>query len=141
MSLARLLPKNRKSVEQGAHAEGLAERWLRKQGLKILQRNYRCKCGEIDLIMQDDKTLVFIEVRQRTNRNYATGAETVTYSKQSKIIKTASHFLQKNSRMMENPVRFDVISVSRKLVNDGITQTPASNAQIDWIKNAFEVSY
>lgn len=134
MSLTALLPKSKKTVEQGAHAESLAEKWLKKKGLKTLQRNYLCKCGEIDLIMQDGDHLVFVEVRLRSNRNYATGAETVTYPKQRKIINTASHFLQRNAKMMERPARFDVISVSRKPGQN-------ANAEFEWLKNAFEVSY
>ncbi|THB74331.1 MAG: YraN family protein [Gammaproteobacteria bacterium] len=137
-----------KSTEHGAHAEGLAERWLKKHGLKLLQRNYRCKCGEIDLIMQDGDDLVFIEVRQRTNHKFATGAETVTSAKQRKIINTASHYLQRNAKMMERQLRFDVISVGRMQaeskvygVNDYREERRSDNADIDWIKNAFEVNY
>lgn len=134
MSLSTLLPKSKKTVDQGAHAESLVEKWLKGQGLKTLERNYRCKCGEIDLIMLDGDQVAFVEVRLRSNRNYATGAETVTSSKQRKIINTANHYMQRNAKIMERQLRFDVISVSRKLGQ-------GADAEFEWIKNAFEVRY
>lgn len=134
-----LLPKGKKSTEKGAHAEKLAEKLLKQNGLRLIQRNYRCKCGEIDLIMQDSDIIAFIEVRLRTNRSYASGAETVTLSKQRKIINAASHYLQRNSKLMENPARFDVVSVSCSGNKPG--NTPGEHADFDWVKNAFEVNY
>lgn len=133
-----LLPKGKKSTEKGAHAEKLAENLLKQNGLRLLQRNYRCKCGEIDLIMQDSDTITFVEVRLRSNRSFATGAETVTLSKQRKIINAAKHYLQRNAKLMENPARFDVVSISCSN-NQGITS--GEYADFDWVKNAFEVNY
>lgn len=150
MGFAAILPKSRKSNELGAQVENLAEKWLRKKGLKLLHKNFRCKCGEIDLIMLDKNTIAFIEVRLRTNKSFATGAETVTYQKQQKIINTANYYLQRNTKMIERPIRFDVISVSRKqtgtidIGSSGIKNADtkkSSHADFDWIVNAFEVSY
>ncbi|MEI8055491.1 MAG: YraN family protein [bacterium] len=71
----------------GKNAENLACDYLQRQGLKLVAANYLCKCGEIDLIMHDGTTLVFIEVRYRKASNYGDGIATVTKAKQRKIIR------------------------------------------------------
>jgi putative endonuclease len=108
----------------GAQAENRAEAWLLQQGLVKRAKNYRCKLGEIDLIMMHDDTLVFIEVRLRSHRQFANAAESVTINKQQKIIKTAQYFLQEHQLTDKVNCRFDVIAFS-------------DNGDPDWIKNAF----
>lgn len=112
----------------GALAETSAETFLLQQGLVKRAKNYRCKLGEIDLIMQHntahETTLVFIEVRLRSHTGFANAAESVTYRKQQKIIKTAQYYLQQHGLTDKANCRFDVIAFS-------------DNGNPEWIKNAF----
>lgn len=111
----------------GQLSEKIALEYLRKQGLKHISSNYRCKLGEIDIIMRDKGDLVFIEVRCRNNESFGTALETVTQSKQLKLIRTAEHYLQtQNASYMEN-CRFDVLAITQLM----------NNPKIEWIKNAF----
>ena len=114
----------------GQTAEDLACDYLQQQGLQLLERNYRCRQGEIDLIMRHDSYLVFIEVRYRRNTNICSGAESVDRRKQQKLIITATHYLQQHDRAAQLPSRFDVVSMS----------LDKNAATIDWIQNAFQVS-
>lgn len=122
------------TIAIGAAAEAQAEAFLIQQGLVTRTRNYRCKLGEIDLIMlhktagnTTDTTLVFVEVRLRTNKRFAPALETVDYRKQRKIIKTAMRFLQEQKLYDKIRCRFDVIALD---------QTGTAPA-IQWIQNAF----
>ena len=111
-------------LQQGEKSEQQACQFLQKQGLKLLCRNYSCKMGELDLIMEDNKTLVIIEVRYRRNDKYGSGAETVTFKKQARIIATTQLYLLHHK--INQPVRFDVISLS------------GTDNKVNWIKNAFQ---
>jgi len=119
--------------EIGSHAENCALKYLLEQGLKLIKRNYHCKCGEIDLIMADNKIIVFVEVRYRKNTHYGSGAETIDFRKQKKLLASATHFLQ-NKRMLDRFCRFDVISVCQEQAINNQTE----NFQINWIPNAFQ---
>ena len=110
----------------GELAEARAEVFLVQQGLVKRAKNYRCKLGEIDLIMQHTDTLVFVEVRLRTHQAFASAAESVTIRKQQKIIKAALYFLQEHQLTDKANCRFDVIAF-----ND--------NGAPEWIKDAFSV--
>lgn len=112
---------------RGKNAEQQARRHLEQRGLKLLETNYRCKLGEIDLIMQDNETLVFIEVRYRKSNAYGSAIESVTTGKQNRLVAAARHYLQANRS--NTPCRFDVV---------GITGQNAS--KLEWIKNAFETN-
>lgn len=114
------------SKEIGNSAEKLALNYLQSQGLKLITRNFSCKHGEIDLIMQHNKNLVFIEVRYRKHSQYGTGADSVDYRKQQKILKSAEYFLQSNPKYNQLPCRIDVISLG------------SDKANINWITNAIE---
>lgn len=107
--------------EAGRQAEARAESYLRKKGFSTVNRNYAWKTGEIDLIMEKEDLLVFVEVRLRRNSEYGSGADSVTSSKQSKIINTAKRYLQTTGHRWES-YRFDVVSIGK---------------QIDWIPGAF----
>lgn len=107
----------------GQLAEDLAASYLKRHGLKLLTSNYRCRFGEIDLIMQDGPTLVFVEVRMRTNLNFGSAAESITPAKQKRLIVTAQHYMQQHG---EKNSRFDAIIMS-SLSTDGI----------EWLRNAF----
>ncbi|MCW9022255.1 MAG: YraN family protein, partial [Sedimenticola sp.] len=79
--------------KKGNEAEQLAQRYLEQRGLRTLERNYRCKMGEIDIIMKDQDSLVFVEVRYRKQNAFGSAAESVTTTKQKKIIRAAYHYL------------------------------------------------
>lgn len=114
----------------GESAEQDACKFLIKNKLKLITKNYRCKFGEIDIIMLDKQSLVFVEVRYRSNSQYGSGAESITISKQKKLIKAASHYLQQNQKISRYAARFDVISMS--------ADTSSKESKIDWIKDAFQ---
>ncbi len=114
---------------RGKQAEQGALDFLQGKGLKLLQRNYFCRLGEIDLIMQEQRTLVFVEVRYRKSSLYGTAAETVNQRKQTKLIRAALHYLQHNPRAAKLAARFDVVGVSGE---------PAHHFQYQWIANAFQ---
>lgn len=113
------------SQKKGYEAEVQACRFLQKQGLKWVASNYRCRLGEIDLIMRDGLYLVFVEVKARTSSRFGQAADNVHYHKRQKMIKTSLFYLQFNQLLEKQAIRFDVISF------DGVP------AKISWIKNAF----
>lgn len=82
-------------LDSGKQAEDLALQYLQSQGLKLIYRNWQCALGEIDLIMLNKQILCFIEVRYRKSQQYGTAQETVTPTKQQKIVKTAKLFYKK----------------------------------------------
>lgn len=94
----------------GMDAEKNAEAFLKKKGLKLIIRNFRSRFGEIDLIMLDSNSVVFIEVRQRNSRQYGGAAASVTRQKQLRIIKTAQWFLMQHQKYHKHDCRFDVIA-------------------------------
>lgn len=96
--------------QRGKDAEQLAESFLINQGLKPLTCNYHCRFGEIDLIMMDNSTLVFIEVRYRKSALYGGAAASVTPKKQAKLIKTAQIFLAQQPQLWECNCRFDLVA-------------------------------
>ena len=114
------------SQEKGFSAEKAVHDYLLEQGLTCIEKNYRLKCGEIDLIMQDQQYLVFVEVRARTSKAFGGALASVSPQKRRKIIKTATLYLMKKQLQERHPVRFDVVSVQ------------GSSATITWIKNAFD---
>lgn len=114
------------SKSKGKLAEQHAQHYLEHQGLKIIDTNYHCAFGEIDLIMQDKNHLVFVEVRSRVPQGYGNALESVSRSKQLKIIKTAEHYLMTNENHQSQFCRFDIVTIENK--ND-----------INWYQNAFEI--
>jgi putative endonuclease len=111
----------------GGRAEQLARRYLIRQGLKPVTENWHCRQGEIDLIMRDRKTLVFVEVRFRRNSTYGTPAATVGLTKQRRLVHAAHRYLQQLGS--EPPCRFDVIAI-----------TAEPELQLQWIRNAFDAT-
>lgn len=116
------------TIEIGQQAEELCTAHLRQHGLTILQRNFRSRFGEIDIIAGDDDQLIFVEVRFRKNTRYGQPYETVTRKKQEKLIKTAWSYLQNQHAGLNKACRFDIMSVT------------SSPQQIEWIKHAFDLS-
>jgi len=113
------------SLTVGLAAEETARQYLTAQGMKWIESNYRCKLGEIDLIMRDKDYLVFVEVRKRASSAYGSAIESITYSKQQKLLKTASLYLITHNMQNSIKARFDVISIEGK------------PPQLNWIRDAF----
>lgn len=112
-------------TRKGQHYEAVAERYLSGCGLSIITRNFHARGGEIDLIMRDGQTIVFVEVRYRQSQHYGHAAETVTASKMKKIICAANVWLkQQGLSSYTTNYRFDLVAIH----NDG--------KQIDWLQNA-----
>lgn len=93
--------------ERGQQAETLALSWLQQRGLVCVARNYRCRMGEIDLIMHDGTTLVFVEVRQRRSARFGGAATSITPAKQARLVRTAEHYLHTLPSLP--PCRFDAV--------------------------------
>ena len=115
------------TVARGQAYEDAAEHFLVKQGLSRVARNYRCRGGEIDLIMRERDTLAFIEVRYRASGSLVAPFETITAAKQRRIVRTAMVFLQAHPEFAARPCRFDAIAIDGQ--QDAL--------RIDWIKDAF----
>jgi putative endonuclease len=107
----------------GAQAEDLACAHLERAGLRLLTRNYRCPQGEVDLVMDDRDTLVFVEVRYRRSDAFGTPAETVDRRKQARLQAAAGHYLLTHNA--DRACRFDVVAVSGR------------DARIEWLRDAF----
>ena len=114
---------NTTSTDSGQAAEALAASYLQEQGLRLVERNFRVRGGEIDLILWEGKTLVFVEVRLRRNPEFGGAAASITRSKQKRIILAARHYLL---TLPESDCRFDCILLDR-----------LEKTAIQWIKNAF----
>jgi putative endonuclease len=109
----------------GAAAEELALRHLQGQGLKAVARNWRCRGGELDLVMRDGETLVIAEVRKRSSEAFGGAAASVDARKRGRIIQSAQRFLAEHPQFADAPVRFDVLALDH-----------ADNIQ--WLKAAFD---
>ena len=114
----------------GLEKEALAARFLQSKGVRILQRNFQCKLGEIDLIGQHGKFLVFIEVRYRTNIIFGSPLETVDKFKQAKLIRSARFYLAMIDGSVHLPCRFDVVGI--------VKGDHEISHEIEWVRNAFE---
>ncbi|MEH6591703.1 MAG: YraN family protein [Halioglobus sp.] len=113
----------------GNKFEDRATQLLAAQGLKILARNYAAKTGEIDIIALENNCLVFLEVRARSNRHYASAAASVDRRKQQRILRTAQYFLKANPKWAQAACRFDVIAFE--------PQNSTKELSANWIKSAF----
>ena len=108
----------------GQQYEQLALQYLQRQGLQLIQQNYHCKAGEIDLVMRDGASLIFVEVKYRASSAFGGAVAAVTYSKQLKLLRTSRWYLQQH-RLSEQACRLDVLAIEG--------QPPY---QYQWIKNA-----
>ncbi|HUO18280.1 MAG TPA: YraN family protein [Steroidobacteraceae bacterium] len=113
----------------GQRAEELAAEFLRAQGCEILERNYRRRLGELDLVARERGVLVIAEVRTRASAEFGGAAASVDRRKQQRIARAASQLLQRRRDLARLPVRFDVLVVSGP-------EGPAP--RIEWIRHAFE---
>ena len=108
---------------KGAAAEQLAADYLQRQGLTLIERNFRVRGGEIDLICRDGKSTVFVEVRLRSRGEFGGAAASITATKQARLILAARHWLLRHG---EAPCRFDCILL------DGL-----ESKNIEWLRDAF----
>ena len=115
----------------GKRGEQLAERFLRRKGYRILARNYRCPCGEIDLVARDGDTLVFVEIKGRSGGRFGSPLEAVTVRKQERMAVVARHFLS-SCRIYQSPARFDVI---------GIRWRGGAGAECVLVRDAFRLTH
>lgn len=113
----------------GQQAEACALRHLDSQGLTLVARNWSCTRGELDLVMLDGDTVVFVEVRYRRHSAWGGAAASVDARKQQKLALAAQSFLQQHPRLAQHPCRFDVIALNGD---------PGNNPPLDWFKNAFD---
>jgi putative endonuclease len=113
---------------RGRAAEDAALALLQARGLSLLARNYRCRLGEIDLVMRDGDALVFVEVRARGSQQHGGAAASVDAHKQRRIQRAARHYLMTHPHAAELPARFDVVAISGP---DGENDTL-------WIRAAFD---
>jgi putative endonuclease len=114
--------------EAGVAAENTALEHLKEHGLKLVARNYRCRGGELDLVMLDGKTLALIEVRYRTSEAYGGAAASVTWHKQRRLVLAARHLLMTRGDLRRYRARFDVVAVGGGA---------SAAKRIEWIKDAF----
>ncbi len=108
---------------QGAAAEQLAADYLQSRGLRLVERNFRVRGGEIDLVCRDGTTTVFVEVRLRSRSDFGGAAASITATKQTRLVLAARHWLQRNG---ETPCRFDCVLL------DGLEPK-----NIEWMRDAF----
>lgn len=118
------------SLETGKNAEQAACDYLCAQGLILLESNYHGPRGEIDLVMRDAGTTVFIEVRYRRSPRFGSSAESVDRRKQDKLLATAAHYLQRHPQAARGDCRFDVVAMS----------SDNGAHQLNWITNAFQAN-
>lgn len=124
-------PKN----ELGKRGEALAASYLKNIGYTILDRNWEGKTGEVDLVAMDEDTVVFVEVKTRSNENYGTPKDAVNTNKRRHMTSVAKEYLKKNIKQ-EKPVRFDVVAVS---IKGNTLFERLRSPKIEHIKSAFEV--
>lgn len=113
----------------GREAEAYALRYLQEHGLQLIAQNWLCKRGELDLVMLDGDTVVFVEVRYRRHAAWGGALESVDLRKQQKLVLAAQLFLQNETRWADAACRFDVIAIEG---------SPDSGPPLNWIKHAFE---
>lgn len=113
----------------GKAGEQVAEQYLKNKGYKLVERNYRCPLGELDLIVLDRRVVVFVEVKTRSGHGYGSPLEAVEFRKQRKLIQAAQYFLSEK-KLHQRDARFDVVGIS----------WPGREPVVEHIENAFELS-
>ena len=113
----------------GKEGEKVAEKYLVRKGYKIVERNYRCSLGEVDLIVLDRRVIVFVEVKTRSGHGYGSPLEAVEWRKQRKMKQAAQYFLSQK-KLHQRDARFDVVGIS----------WPGREPVVEHIENAFELT-
>lgn len=119
-----------KSQKFGERGENLAVWYLKQNGYKIIEQNYRSRMGEIDIIAKDGKTIVFVEVKSRRSIRYGSPKWAITPKKQRKISMVALYYL-KTTQQIDTKARFDVVAITSN----------QDEPQIEIVENAFELAY
>ncbi|WP_415262907.1 YraN family protein [Pseudomonas chlororaphis] len=119
----------RSRQQSGQDAEAQALRHLEQQGLRLLAQNWLCKRGELDLVMLDGDTVVFVEVRYRQHTQWGGALGSIDARKRQKLILAAQFFLQRESHWSNHPCRFDVVAID---------SAPGTTTHLNWLRNAFE---
>ncbi|WP_445323791.1 YraN family protein [Pseudomonas sp. EL_65y_Pfl2_R95] len=117
------------SQSSGNAAEAMALEHLEHHGLHLIAKNWRCRLGELDLVMLDIDTVVFVEVRFRHHSAWGGATESVDARKRTKLTHVAMAFLQQESRWNQHPCRFDVVAINA---------ASKGKLQLNWIRNAFD---
>ncbi|MBA1377952.1 YraN family protein [Pseudomonas brassicacearum] len=117
---------DRSHLQSGKDAEGHALAHLQQHGLRLVAQNWLCKRGELDLVMLDGDTVVFVEVRYRKNTQWGGALASIDERKRRKLVFAAQYFLQSESRWADHPCRFDVVAID------------SSVDQLNWLQNAFD---
>ncbi|GMW06951.1 MAG: YraN family protein [Gammaproteobacteria bacterium] len=125
--MKRALPRGDQRHRTGAHAEAWAQRFLEAHGLVLVERNFRCRDGELDLVMLDGRELVIVEVRCRTSDALVRPEITVSATKRRRLLRAAARYLQLHPAFADHAVRFDVL---------GLTGQP-DRPHCEWIRCAF----
>ncbi|MCQ4346045.1 YraN family protein [Pseudomonas stutzeri] len=115
---------------RGQAAEGWALTHLEEHGLRLVARNWRCRLGELDLVMLDGDTLVFVEVRYRRHAAWGGAEASVDARKRSRVAAAAQAYLQQHPRRAQSPCRFDVVAIA--------PAEPGAAARLNWIRSAFD---
>lgn len=124
-------------TSRGATAETLACTHLKQQGMALIERNYRTRQGEIDIIAKDGETLVFIEVRLRSHGDFGSAAQSINRRKQRRLISAAQHYLLSKGLTDTQPCRFDAVCMSTIDTDSPQVDSQHRDNTIDWIRDAF----
>lgn len=128
--------KPQTTLARGHRAETAAAEYLTRQGLTLIDRNVRAGQGEIDLIMQDGSTLVFVEVRARKVGAWVSAEESISRGKRLKVIETAERLLNENPAWRQSPCRFDVVAIG--LPAGSSSDPDSAQTEVNWIQDAFQ---
>lgn len=120
---------SRRRKELGRRGEQIAEGYLQTCGYKILEKNYRCPLGEIDLVAEEKGVLIFVEVRTLSSKNWGLPQMSINFTKQKKIIKTSLYYLSEKN-MWNRTCRFDIVAITLPIEN--------GEQRVELIKGAFE---
>ncbi|MCJ8170683.1 YraN family protein [Atopomonas sediminilitoris] len=113
--------------ERGQHIEQAARQYLEQAGLRLLSQNWHCRYGELDLVMLDQDTVAFVEVRYRRSQGFGGALASIDRRKQEKLVTSAQAWLQANAKWSHLACRFDTISASG----------PEHQLQLEWLRDAF----
>lgn len=116
------------NVRKGLRFENRARAYLQQRGLELLQANFRCRFGEIDLVMRDGDSVCFVEVRFRKSTGFGGAAASITPAKRGRIVKAALHYLAQHRELARLALRFDALLIQ---------QARGGELDFDWIRNAF----
>lgn len=123
------MPDSRKAL--GSKGEKLAVKFLKRKGYKIIQHNYRCRLGEIDIVAEYDGAVIFVEVRTKRTEEFGIPQSSITAAKRSQVSKAALYYIMEK-KLLGRSCRFDVIAIT--------FSTDSHKPQIEHIENAFELS-